>query len=347
MSEIVAAIDVSKVTPSVVSNTLVYLMDTLSLHGLDTAVVTADGAGENMSVFKGLATHSMGEFLPDSLTSLFPDINFSEKNLMIDTETTGDSSFVMFLPDMPHLVKNMVTAMEKSSNKHSKRDLKYKYDPLNFNAIYDMWKATGGLTHQQAHTKLSTAHFFKDAYSRMRVNLAVQVVSDSVAQMLKKGVDDDDIVVPLGKHRNQRLIELCEQVDQMVDICNGRSKHSPGRALFTPETALAKQKELLSILDWFSKWNKEHKVRLSKGWDTEFNFYADETWRNLQSLILGHVFLIQFWVMDRGFSINPRVCNTDCNMEHHFGNSRQIAAQEVTTVSLHCSGMAQMQKLAV
>jgi hypothetical protein len=85
MSEIVGSIDVASVSPSVVSNTLLFLIDTLGMtYDLVTAVATADAAGENMSVFKSLATHSVGEFLPESLTSLFPDIDFSEKNLMIN-----------------------------------------------------------------------------------------------------------------------------------------------------------------------------------------------------------------------------------------------------------------------
>ena len=323
MSEIVGSIDVASVSPSVVSNTLLFLIDTLGMtYDLVTAVATADAAGENMSVFKSLASHSVGEFLPESLTSLFPDIDFSEKNLMINQLS---DSFVMFLPDMPHLVKNIVTALEKSSKKNSKRNLRYGNDPINLNAIYAMWVATGGLTFQQSHTKLSMAHFFKDAYSRMRVNLAVQVLSQSVVQMIKKGVADENIEVPLGKHRYCRLIELAENVDKLVDICNGRSKNSTGRDVFTPDNAETKQIELLAILGWFSEWKKVHSNRVSKDFDTEFHFFANETWRNIQWLILGHVFLIQFWVKGKGFSFNPRVANTDC-IEHHFGNGRQMTA---------------------
>jgi hypothetical protein len=330
MSEIVASIDVSTVTPNVLASILCFLTKTMStMYFMDTIAVTADGAGENSKVFKSFATDSIGDFLPEDLKASFPDIDFEQKCLKVDPIT---KDYLLFLPDMPHLIKNMVTALEKSSKWTSKRDLKYGNDPINLNAIFEMWKATGGLTHQQSHTKLSTAHFYKDAYSRMRVYLAVQVLSQSVVNMLKQGVEDDTIKVPLGKHRYGSLIQLAERVDRLVDICNGRSKNSTEWAVFTPENGKAIQRELLEILQWFSKWHSVHKERLGKTnrktgktFDTEFNFFADETWRNLQALVLGNVFLIQYWVLDKGLSINPRTLNTDC-LEHHFGNGRQITA---------------------
>jgi hypothetical protein len=351
VSEIVASIDVSTVTPNVLGNILCFLTKTMkTMYSMETIAVTADGAGENSKVFKSFATDWIDHFLPPDLKASFPDIAFDQKCLKADP-ITGDP--LLFLPDMPHLIKNMVTAMEKSSKPHSKRDLRYCNNPINLNAIEAMWKATGGHTQQQNHTKLTNAHFHKDAYSRMRVYLSVQVLSQSVVNMLKQGVEDEDVEVPLGKKRYASLIAMAERVDRLVDIFNGRLKNSTGRMSFTPENGKAIQLELLEILQWFSKWHSVHNERLGltnritgKTFDTKFNFFADETWRNLQWLVLGNVFLIQYWVLDRGFSINPRTLNTDC-MEHHFGNCRQITAgsHHGLTVSMWQAGDAKASRL--
>ena len=59
-----------------------------------------------------------------------------------------------------------------------------------------------------------------------------------------------------------KIIELAEKVDYLVDICNGRSKKQGYyTAYFTPENSISIQKELLWILAWFNKWyNKVNSI---------------------------------------------------------------------------------------
>ena len=51
-------------------------------------------------------------------------------------------------------------------------------------------------------------------------------------------------------------------------------------------------------------------------------FLPNQTWKSIQSLILGLVGCIQLYVIENGESFVPRRTNTD-TIEHHFGNSRQ------------------------
>lgn len=62
-----------------------------------------------------------------------------------------------------------------------------------------------------------------------------------------------------------------------------------------------------------------------EGLKTKYNFLAPETWRCIRILILTHVTVLQLYVIERGFTINPRLLCTDC-VEQHFGNVRQKKA---------------------
>ena len=105
----------------------------------------------------------------------------------------------------------------------------------------------------------------------------------------------------------------------MVEIVLGR--HGD----YTPKSGKAFQKELLEFLAWMSQWKLDHEGRVRKGRRTEFHFFADDTWRCIQMMVLGHVVVIEVWCLQRRMKVNPKVMNTD-PVEHHFGNLRQMIA---------------------
>merc|ERR1711957_91926 len=94
-------------------------------------------------------------------------------------------------------------------------------------------------------------------------------------------------------------------MNALIDICNG--KH----AEHTPENGLDRQHELLCILDWFSRWKQLHDERVEMEEADENNFFANETWKCIQSLIVAHVSIIQIYCIEKKEKINPRVINTD------------------------------------
>ena len=62
-----------------------------------------------------------------------------------------------------------------------------------------------------------------------------------------------------NKHAFQPVVVLIEKWNRMVDIMNCRDDHS------TPKNGDRIQKELLSTLRWFVKWNKDHNNSVEKG----------------------------------------------------------------------------------
>ncbi len=105
----------------------------------------------------------------------------------------------------------------------------------------------------------------------------------------------------------------------MIDLCNG--KLGPN----TPENAVKRQRRLLrlSIVEYFSRWKFKHDERVIAGLATKYNFFAEETWFCIRSLLLGHATVIQIYCVENSKSINPHTMNTDM-VEWHFENARQM-----------------------
>ena len=135
--------------------------------------------------------------------------------------------------------------------------------------VEDVWIQSDGMTGQLQETKLSIAHFDKNAYSRMNVSLAMQVLSASVARMIRSAINDDEIFLALrNKNMYTHLADLCENWNFVVDICNSRD------GAHSPENARDRQMVLLDVLSWFTKWEKIHLAAVQKGEATEFNFFC-------------------------------------------------------------------------
>jgi hypothetical protein len=69
--------------------------------------------------------------------------------------------------------------------------------PINLRMIEEVWLGSGGASGQLQATKLTTHHFEKNAYSRMNVSLATQLLSASTAAMITNVMMDDDIILNL------------------------------------------------------------------------------------------------------------------------------------------------------
>ena len=66
----------------------------------------------------------------------------------------------------------------------------------------------------------------------MHVSLTMQVLSASVARMIRAAIEDDDIFLAMrNKAIYNHLADLCDNWNTVVDICNGRDGgHSPDNA---------------------------------------------------------------------------------------------------------------------
>ena len=309
---------VEKVTPQIVAFILRKLRDTLPIYGVKVAFGTADAAGENWVAFNNMADHSIKILLPSELTDAdeYKSIDF-EINLVHKNPVSGD--YIIFLPDMPHLTKNIVTCLELSSSKSSRRSLKFGNCPVNLGMGEEVWLALGGNSRQLQETKLTSYHFDKNPYSRMNVALAMQVLSRTMYELIKMAIEDAEISLRLKiKEMYWHLAKLCLNWNTVVDICNGRDGDH------TPDNGRKRQKLLLDVLAWFTEWKNIHDQCVAEETATKFNFFADETFFCIRALILAQVGAIQLYCLsDKKMKINPRTINTDC-VEWFFGDGRQF-----------------------
>lgn len=313
--EVVASINIEKCTPQILRSILMKLRDTLPIYSFSVAVSAADAAGCNWAAYNSMSNILIGAILPAFLKEKYPTINF---DLSIVHKDPVSGNYIIFMPDMPHLMKNIVTALELSSDKSSKRNLKFGKCPTNLSMIECVWIALGGGSAQLQESKLTAFHFDKNAYSRMNVSLAMHILSQTVALMIRMAIADDDVILAFEKKEvYNHLANLCEKMNLVVDICNGRD------GAHTPENALSRQTALLDVLAWFTEWKALHDARVELEEATQYNFFADETYFCIQALILGHVGAIQLYCVEKGESINPRSMNTDW-VEWFFGNCRQM-----------------------
>ncbi len=316
-AEIVALINVTKVTAAVITSIMISLQDTLPIFDLEFRMATSDVAGCNWVSFGDtLSTHTQRDALPLWIPDKYPDIDYDVKCLMKDPVS---KQWCIFIPDMPHLTKNIVTCLELSSSQKSKRKLQMGNVPMNMDMIEEVWLQSDGASGQLQTTKLTSHHFEKNAYSWMNVSLATQLLSASTAAMITNGMQDDDIVLRLcEKGMYGKICNLCTHYwNGVVDICNGQS--GPHSA----KNALNRQTQLLETLNWFLNGMILHEKMLSNKHALEYFFFADETWFCIKSLLLGHVTAIKIFCVGNGKKINPQSMNTD-TVEWHFGNARQI-----------------------
>ena len=118
---------------------------------------------------------------------------------------------------MPHWVKRVVNGLENSSKSGHKRSLLLKGKPLGLDMIRRAWEAVemGGMgTLRQS--KLTMDHFVKNPHSRMRVFLAVQVLSSSVHELMKRFVEGDKNMAD----EYSSLMLVVSKLDQLIDIWN-------------------------------------------------------------------------------------------------------------------------------
>lgn len=115
--------------------------------------------------------------------------------------------------------------------------------------IEDVWKLTKvNNKYRLVDTKLTEKHFNRDAYSRINIALAVQLLSNSIKNILVKLLNNENIRNSLRLRRNQykEIEEMMAHMNSLVDICNRRFN------LFNSSNRNTIIQQLLLILSWFS-----------------------------------------------------------------------------------------------
>ena len=144
-----------------------------------------------------------------------------------------------------------------------------------------LWDDEGfGMTRK---TVLTEHHFYKNAYSRMRVHLAVQVVSASVADLIDRYVKEKGVHMSEKYAPIKSIILAC---DRLVDIWNGN--YSKGcECIDSPNHPHLK--ELHSILLLFAELKNQS--------NSKDEFITSESWEDLCWLVYGIEGIVQQYIM--------------------------------------------------
>ena len=339
MSFNVASISVADMTPKLLVDLLHSVK--LALHVKDFRCVSecGDGATENITYFEGVTSVSIKQYLPKDILAeeKYKGIIIDDKFQVEIDPVTHDP--IIVLEDMPHIVKRVGNTVDYSSDEKHSRDLRWgEHQPINMNMIKQIHETYGenGLNLQP--TALTMAHFIKDAASRMKVRLTVQLFGERVHWLLEKSCtkdNEDKDTWPTKLHYTQykMLMKFILMIDRFVDLINGRDKNKgPNNytRYWTPDNAREIQRELLDFLK--DLWDFKQKA------PAPCNFFADQTWNGLQRTTLGYVAMIEYYVVGQKMSISPRSTLTDA-LEHHFSSLRSNFGSTNSGTSQMCESL--------
>ena len=78
--------------------------------------------------------------------------------------------------------------------------------------VEEIWLKCDGSSGQLQSSKLTYRHFDKNAYSRMNVNLATQLLSRSTVEVIRDAIADDNIVLSLQKKACIIMLQICVSI---------------------------------------------------------------------------------------------------------------------------------------
>ena len=253
----------------------------LYVYGLVVNNICGDGATENRSTFKQLATMTVQDvFVPrcngtaeESVCSTLLE-NLPNKNLLIAFHHPCDDKLKIFVGgEMPHWVKKIVNCLERSCDEKTKVKLRFRGQNMSLDMIKQAWLWDDEGFGSTRKTVLTEDHFYKNAYSRMRVHLAVQVVSESVAVLIDRYCKEMGAEITKKYASLKTIVLAC---DQLVDIWN--ANHSKKCECIDSPTH-PHVKELHCILLLFAEWRSEN--------DSKNEFITNESWEDLCWLVYG------------------------------------------------------------
>ncbi|CAB3999881.1 Hypothetical predicted protein, partial [Paramuricea clavata] len=219
---------------------------------------------------------------------------------------------MIFLMDCKHNIKKLRNNLEKSSASGSARCLKNGDDHI----FWRFWK-DAYLWHQSQHScpiheKLKEDHFQLTPSSRMRNNLAEDVLDKKMLFLMK--AYKNHLECSENQEHASRLngsIMFVQHTSFMVEFFSSK------QAIYdSNDTRL---QSLLSTLSYFSKW----KASVLKSDE----FVSFKLWFDLQAMILGMISLVKIKLSQfPGSIIKPAVINQDV-VENHFCQLRVANGQ--------------------
>eukprot|EP00794_Sanderia_malayensis_P011563 gene11563-12758_t len=228
--------------------------------------------------------------------------------------------YIFFFSDAPHLMKTAGNNLSNSGSGKSSRLLWNSGQHIIWNHIKHIYEEDldCGL---KLLPKLTSDHVNITPYSAMRVHLAVQVLSSSVAAVLRE----------YGPKEASATAEFCEKMDMFFDCLNVRDtkEHLLKRKPFlmpyvSPDDSRFAWLEG-EFLKYFQDWQKSIESKPGKFSKSEKQamFISPQTYKGLQITIYSFIEACKF-LLENGvqYILSERFCQDD--LENYFGRQRAI-----------------------
>lgn len=227
--------------------------------------------------------------------------------------------FVYFFSDAPHLIKTTRNCLHNSGSGSCSRCMWN-------DGSYILWHHITELFFQDAENglkllpKLTCDHVNLNSYSVMLVNLAAQVLSASVAAVLKN----------IGPPEAEATANLCEMMDSFFDCLNVRSttesqrKRKPFLAPYRSVDDF-RFKWLVEFLEYLEKWKESTENRPGNFTQSARSrmFLSWQTYEGLKITVYSVIEATKF-LLGEGieFVLTERFCQDP--IEEYFGNQRKL-----------------------
>ena len=165
--------------------------------GLKVVVVVSDKAGPNQRLY---SLHDSGD-----------KITYRTKNVF----ATDEQRYIYFFSDPPHLIKTARNNLANSGSGSNTRRLWNNGKHLLWKHIVDLYEADRK-NMVRTMPKLTNEHVYLTSYSKMRVNLATQVLSETVS----------NIMMAYSSSETQETATFLLMMDKFFDCCNSRPEMS-------------------------------------------------------------------------------------------------------------------------
>ena len=228
--------------------------------------------------------------------------------------------YIFFISDAPHLMKTARNCLLNSGSGNKARCMWFKDQFILWRHIADIYNKDleSGL---KLLPRLSNAHIQLTSYSKMNVSLARQVLSTSVASVLKN----------FSPKECMATATFCEVFDKFFDCLNVRSLkefQTKRKPYLAPYTSIDDErfhwlKEV--FLKFFSDWKAAIESRqgnFSK-LEKEKMFISKQTHVGIQTTVLSLVECVKF-LLSNGMPYVLTECFNQDNVEEYFGQQRSI-----------------------
>ena len=269
--------------------------------GLKVICVVSDKASANQKLYRMHSTSG--------------NIVYHTKNVFAIDEDRE----IYFFSDPPHLLKtarnNLASSgFQKSRLLWNQKDILWKH-------IVDIYEADR-ISLVRKLPKLSNEHINLNSYSKMRVNLAAQVMSETVAKVMSS----------YGPDSASETVKFILMIDKFFDCCNSRSlkEAEHKRKPFLAPYVSVSDDRFVFLKDVFLKYLDEWKDAVDKRpgnfskEDRARMFLSNATFEGLKTTSLAMIDCVKF-LLEHGckYVLTNKVSQDP--LEDHFGRHRGLA----------------------